>query len=451
MSRAKWKSKVGFMWAAIGSAIGLGSIWRFPYIVGENGGGAFLIIFLICLFLVSFPVLIAEVVIGRKAQSSPYGSFLLLSQSNNWGNIGKLTILTGFLVSSFYSVISGFTLGYLVESVRGHVTSFHKASEVAVYFQGLTNSPFWTVGYHFLFFSIAIWILYIGVQKGIEDKNKFLMPLLFLILIVLAGKGLTLPGAKKGLYFLFYPDFTAITPSMVVMALGQAFFGISLGQGTMVTYGSYLSKKENILKTCFPIVCSVIFVSLLAGIAIFPIVFGAGMEVASGPDLMFKTLPLILSDMKGGYFFAILFFLLVFLAALTSQISALEPIIAYLMDEKKWTRHKAVLISGLMAFIVGIPSALSFGVLRHITLFGMTFFELISNLCVNFLIPIGGLGAVLLVGWKWGLHYALRHIEEGAKDVFKQFNFLEKYLIFSIKYFCPIVIIVILMNILGIF
>ncbi len=450
MARAKWKSKIGFMWAAIGSAIGLGSIWRFPYILGESGGGAFLLVFIICLLFVGFPVLISEIVIGRKGQSSPYGSFLLLGRSSLFGKMGKMTILTGFLVSTFYSVISGFTLGYLYESILGRITHFKSATDAALYFDQLTANPLWAIGFHTLFFGLTIWILYYGVQKGIESKNKIFMPLLFVMLIILALQSLRLPRAVEGISFLLSPHFDQITPSTIILALGQAFFGLSLGQGTMVTYGSYLSKDENLFKTCFPILCSVVVVSVLAGIAIFPMVFSAGLEPSSGPDLMFKTLPLVLSKMPYGHLFSMVFFFLVFIAALTSQISALEPSIAYLIDEKKWSREKAVLNVGVLAYLIGIPSALSFGLFKSITIYGMSFFDAISNLCVNILIPIGGLFAVILVGWRWGLSHALKHIEEGAKDIFKRYPILEKYLIISIKYVAPLLIGVVFMNLMGI-
>lgn len=438
------------MWAAIGSAVGLGSIWRFPYILGESGGGAFLIVFIICLLFVGFPVLISEIAIGRKVQSSPYGAFLTLGRSKVFGVLGKMTILTGFLVSTFYSVISGFTLGYLYESLMNRVTHFTNAEQASSYFNLLTGSPLWAIGFHTLFFGVTIWILYYGVQKGIESKNKIFMPLLFVMLILLALQSLRLPKAYEGISFLLSPDFSQITPSTIILALGQAFFGLSLGQGTMVTYGSYLSKDENLFKTCFPILCSVVVVSLLAGIAIFPMVFSAGLTPSSGPDLMFKTLPLVLSKMHYGYVFSIAFFFLVFIAALTSQISALEPSIAYLIDEKKWSREKSVLIVGAFAYLIGIPSALSFGVLRAISVHGFSFFDLMSNLCVNILIPLGGFFAVILVGWRWGLSHALQHIEEGAKDVFKKYPILEKYLIFSIKYIAPFLIGVVFMNLMGI-
>lgn len=365
MKREQWKSKVGFMWAAIGSAIGLGSIWRFPYVVGDSGGAAFVFIFCLCLLIVSLPVFISEITIGRATHTSPSGAFKELGQSKKWAFGGKVTILTGFLVSSFYSVISGITLGYFIEALFGHLTHFQSAQQLAMYYSELTMSSFWCVGWHFCFMLFAGSILFFGVQKGIESCSKILMPLLFVLLIILVIKGIQLPNAMKGVTFLFKPRLSSITPEVVILALGQAFFGLSLGQGTMVTYGSYLKRKENLLTIGIPIASSIIIVSLLAGIAIFSIVFSAGVEPASGPSLMFKTLPLIFSKMRGGYMFASLFFLLVVLAGLTSQISAMQPAIAYLCDEKKFARHDAVILVALGAFLIGIPSALSFGIWKH--------------------------------------------------------------------------------------
>ncbi|MCF7806172.1 MAG: sodium-dependent transporter [Simkaniaceae bacterium] len=450
MKREQWKSKIGFMWAAIGSAVGLGSIWRFPYIVGDSGGGAFVLIFCVCLILVSIPVFLTEVAIGRRTQTSPSGAFEKLGQSKWWGMSGKMTILTGFVVSSFYSVIAGLTLGYVVEALLGHLTHFHNAEQTISFYSHLIMSPWWISGWHFGFMLLSSLILYLGVQKGIESWNKVLMPLLMCILLVLVIKGLTLPGAEKALHFLFNPNLAAITPDVVIMALGQAFFALSLGQGTMVTYGSYLTRKENIPHICLPIASSVIIVSLMAGISIFTIVFSAGMPPASGPDLMFKTLPLIFSQMKGGYFFALLFFMTIFLAGLTSQISAMQPAIAYLCDEKKFSRHTAVILVALGAFLLGIPSALSFGIWKHHSFFGMTFFNFISYVSVNIFVPLGGLLAVTLAGWKWGVKQALDHLQVGTNHLFDRAPVLKGFLEISICFIAPIVIIIILLNLIGI-
>lgn len=446
--REQWKSRLGFIWAAVGSAVGLGSIWRFPYIVGENGGATFILLYLICLILIGIPVLISELTIGRKTQLSPKGAFQKLGK---WGQIGKITILTGFLVSTFYGVIAGWTFGYLIQAVKGGLTHLNSGIEASELFSSLTASPYWSVGYLALFMIVGGWVLYAGVQRGIEKGNKIMVPLLVVVLLVLVVKGLTLPGGSKGIAFLFKPDWSMITPTAILMALGQAFFSLSLGQGTMVTYGSYLSEKENLTETCFPIGIFGVIISLLAGIAIFTIVFAVGLPPSSGESLMFQTLPLIFSKMTGGYFLCLLFFVLLFLAALTSQISALEPSIAYLIDEKKWKRHKAVATVLIASFLVGVPSALSFGVLSGVKIFNLSIFSAVLGLCINILIPLGGLAAVLLVGWRWGIKPAMQHLTAGSHGLFKRYPLLRSYFHVGIKYVAPIIIVIILLDALGIF
>ena len=449
MKREQWKSRIGFMWAAIGSAVGLGSIWRFPYIVGQSGGAAFVILFCIFLVFISLPVLIAEIVIGRKTQLSPAGAFRKLGKSKGWGAVGLLTIITGFIISSFYSVICGWTLGYLLDALGGSLTTFTTLLEAKSYYASQVGSPLWAIGTHFGFMFFSTLILYIGVQKGIEAGNKILMPMLFVILIVLVTKGLTMSGASEGLSFLFSPDWSSITPAVVIMALGQAFFGLSIGQGTMVTYGSYLSKKENIPGIVVPISMAVVLVSLLAGVAIFTVVFSVGAAPEAGANLMFQTLPLVFSQISGGYYLAILFFLLIFMAGLTSQISAMEPAISYLIDEKKWPRHRAVSWVGVGSFALGVPSALAFGVWSNFKLFGLNFFDAISYLSINILVPLGGLASVILLGWRWGIVPALEHLDEGTGQFYRNFMPIRRYLKYSIKYFSPIIIVVILLNLLG--
>lgn len=449
MKREHWKSKVGFVWSAIGSAVGLGSIWRFPYIVGQNGGAAFVLLFCIFLFFISLPVLIGEILIGRVSQTSPCGAFRKLGRGKFWGGVGLMTIVTGFIVSSFYSVICGWTLAYLVEAIFGGLTHFKSIAESAQYFTRLVENPAWAIGTHLSFMALSTYVVYTGVQKGIETWNKVLMPLLFFVLIILVIKGLSMVNAQKGIDFLFSVDWKTLTPSMFMIALGQAFFALSIGQGTMVTYGSYLEKKDNVLSTTLPIAAAVVLVSLLAGIAIFTVVFSVGAEPAGGSNLMFQTLPMVFSQITGGYFLSVCFFLLIFLAGLTSQISAMEPVVSYLMDEKKMVRHKAVLFTGLGAFILGIPSALAFGVLKGYTIFGANFFDAISNFSINVLIPLGGLGAVLLIGWRWGIKEAAHSLKEGAGKVYKSHPIFSHYLQFSIKYLAPIVIGIIFLNLFG--
>ncbi|NGX51006.1 MAG: hypothetical protein K1060chlam2_00863 [Chlamydiae bacterium] len=449
--REHWKSRVGFIWAAVGSAIGLGSIWRFPYVVGENGGATFVLLYLVCLLLVGFPVLISEILIGRKAQLNPSGAFREIGKSKSWQKIGKMTVLTGFLVSSFYCVIAGWTLGYLLQALFGKLTDFQTASEVSNHFQAFSASPLLGLFSVIGFLALSTFVLYIGVQKGIEAINKIMIPLLFFLLIFLAVKGFMMPGGERGVTFLFKPEWSEITPTAVLLALGQAFFALSLGQGTMVTYGSYLGKKENVPGTCFPIAIFGICISLLAGVAIFTIVFSAGLAPTSGVSLMFQTLPIVFSQIPGGYFLSVLFFLLLVIAALTSQISAMEPLISYFIDSRKWKRQRAVVTTALSVFLLAVPCTLSFGPLKGFTLFGMNFFDLLLFLCLNILIPLGGLGAVILVGWWWGFRSAFPHLREGAEKLFRDFPVLKWYFQISIRYIAPIIIVIVMLDVLGVF
>lgn len=450
MKREHWKSKIGFIWAAVGSAIGLGSIWRFPYVVGENGGAVFVLFFLFFLLLISLPVLISEVTIGRKTQLNPAGAYKTLGKAPFWTGIGKMTLVTALLVSAFYSVIAGWTLGYLIEACFGHLIHFTSGAQTADYFEMLTRGAKWSLLCQAGFLALSLFILYVGVQKGIEKWNEILMPLLFAILLFLVLRGLTLSGAREALHFLFSPDWSAVNAKLILLALGQAFFGFSLGQGTMITYGSYLSKKDNIPGSAFPIAISVLIISLLAGVAIFTVVFSSNVAPGSGPNLMFQSLPLVFSQITGGYLLSILFFLLIFVAALTSQISAMEPLIAYLMDRSHLSRHQASTAVAITAFLIGAPIALSYGVLKEWTLFGANLFDAVTFLTVNILIPLGGLGSVLLFGWKWGLKDAIAHLKEGTNRFFDEYPIFPTYLSFSIKYFVPVIILIILLNAVGI-
>jgi len=450
VAREHWKNRIGFIWAAVGSAVGLGNIWRFPYVLGANGGAAFLFVYLICLLLVGFPVLISEILMGRKAQTSPSGAFALLGGGKRWSLIGKGTILTGFFVSAFYSVVAGWTMGYLIEALRGNLTGFTSAVEAKETFSNFIANPYWSLGFHAAFLLIATLIVHTGVKKGIESGNKIMMPLLFIVLVGLVMKGVTLPGSDAGVRFIFYPDWSQINGKTILMALGQSFFALSLGQGTMITYGSYLDKKENLPTTCFPIALFGTFVSILAGVAIFSIVFSYGMRPDSGQGLMFETLPVIFSGMRFGNLLAIAFFVLIFLAALTSEISAMEPLIAYLIDEKKWSRHKASIACATGAFLLGIPCALSFGLWKGFTVGGYNFFDMLSLLCVNWLIPLGGLCAVLVVGWKYGWRESFNELKLGTGNYFSRYKLFPAYFQFSIRFTAPLIIVLILLNIVGI-
>lgn len=450
MTRATWGSRIGFIFAVAGSAVGLANIWRFPYIVGQYGGAAFILVYLLCLVLIGFPVFMSEILIGRTAQTSPSGAFERLG-GKGWSWAGKMTIITGFIVSSFYSAVAGWILGYLVEAAMGNVTVFGTTEEAALHYHTLMANPVWGVGFHFAFLVLCLGILFLGVRKGIERANKIFMPMLFILLIFLVIKGVSMPNAGKGLAFLFTPNWSALTPAAFLAALGQSFFTLSIGQGTMVTYGSYLRRDENLLQSCFPVVLMDTAVSLLSAIAVFTIVFSAGMEPDSGPGLIFHTLPYVFSKISGGYVIAVLFFLLVVLAAISSEISAMEPTIAYLMDEKGWKRHHAVLVCGIGAFLLGVPSALSMSLLKDYTFFSMNFLDLMDFIATGILIPLGGFFAVILVGWRWGISKAIDHLQEGAVKFFEGNPWITRYFWFGFKYSAPILIIIVFLNALGIF
>jgi len=446
MRRDSWGSRLGFIFAVAGSAVGLANIWRFPYIVGQYGGSAFIIVYLACLFLIGFPVFMSEILIGRTTQTSPSGAFLKLGKSPFWSWGGKMTIATGFIVSSFYSAVAGQVLGYLVEAFLGHVHHFETTEQAALHYNSLMENPLWGLTFHGLFLLFCLGVLLLGVRNGIERGNKIMMPVLFGVLILLVFKGLSMPKAKEGLHFLLTPDWSLMTPVAILTALGQSFFTLSLGQGTMVTYGSYLSPKENLLKSCFPVIAMDTAVSLLAAVAVFTIVFSAGMEPNSGPGLIFHTLPWVFSQLPGGYVLAVMFFLLVVLAALTSEISALEPTIAYLMDEKGFKRKHAVLLCGLGAFALGIPSALSYSLLKDYLIFGLNFFDFASSLASSILIPVGGFMAVILVGWVWGISNAIDHLKQGSEDLFERRAWFVRYFWFSFKYSAPILVILVFLS-----
>jgi NSS family neurotransmitter:Na+ symporter len=449
--RESWGSQLGFIFAVAGSAIGLANIWRFPYIVGKYGGAAFILLYLLFLLLIGFPVFISEMLIGKKTQTSPSGAFAKISDSPDWSFAGKLTIATGFIVSSFYSAVAGWILGYLIEAIRGNVSNFTECVQAEAHYQCLMLNPLWGLSFHFLFLVMCFGVLKSGVQGGIERANKWLMPLLYVVLFLLVLKGISMPNASRGLAFLFTPNWSVLTPTAVMAALGQAFFTLSLGQGTMVTYGSYLNKKDNLLKNCFPVALLDTVVSLLSAIAVFTIVFASEMEPASGPGLLFNTLPWAFSQLPGGHLIAVMFFLLVVMAALTSEISAMEPTIAYLIDEWNWKRTSAALFTFGGVFLLGIPSALSFNLLKEYTWMGWNFLEVVEFLCSSILIPLGGLLAVVMVGWVWGVPKALEELKKGALPLFKKHSWLNSYFWFCLKYSAPVLIIVIFLNALGVF
>lgn len=448
--RENWSSKLGFILAAAGSAIGLGNIWRYPYLAGENGGAAFIFVYILCVLVIGIPVLIAEILIGRTTQKNPVGTFKQLGKNKFWISIGALGVSAGFIILSFYSVVAGWTLGYIYEALIGNLIKYN-ASEIAKsHFVSLIQNPSWTISMHGFFMALTMLIVFFGIQKGIEVGSKIMMPLLFILLIGLMIRGITLEGASKGLEYLFYPDWSKINARVILNALGQAFFSLSLGMGAMLTYGSYMSKNDNIITSSVWVAFLDTAVAVIAGVCIFTVVFATGQNPAAGPGLIFQTLPVVFSKMSSGYIFSIIFFIAIVLAALTSTVSLLEVVSAYFVDEKKWKRKNAVLFFGFLIFLLGIPSALSFSYLSDAKLFNKTFFDLTEFLSSNIMLPVGGFFIAVFVAWIWDFEEVIKNLKPGAEIIFDKYYWLIKIWKLTLKFLAPILIIFVLLSSIGI-
>jgi len=447
IKREQWGSKLGFILAAAGSAVGLGNIWKFPYLVGENGGAAFILLYLFCIIIVGLPVVIAEILIGRTAQKNPVGSFWELSKGNPfWIGVGALGVFTGFLILSYYNVIAGWSLGYVIESIKGSFRQFNDPESAGRLFNSLSSQPYWTLTFHAAFMILTVAIIYAGVTKGIERASKFMMPALLFLIIVLVIRGITLTGAGEGVRYLLKADFSAISRKTFMIALGQAFFSLSLGMGALLTYGSYMSKNENISNSALNIVFLDTLIAILAGFMIFPAVFAMGLKPAQGPSLIFNVLPVVFNAIPGGYIFRIVFFLLLSMAALTSTISLLEVITTFVVDEFNFSRKKASIILGGIVFLIGIPSAMSFCGWQEFTIFGLTCFGLVDFISANIFLPLGGIFIALFVGWFWGTKKALPYLLEGTKGFPVWITATWSILI---KYVAPVLILLIFLSGLG--
>lgn len=434
-NRGLWKTRIGFILAASGSAVGLGNIWRFPYIVGDNGGGAFVLIYLLCIALVGLPIMLSEFTVGRKTSLNPVGTFKTLRPGTPWVGVGYMGVLAGFLILSFYGVVGGWTLAYVVKSLTHTVDHFANPKEAGEFFGNFIAGTGEVIFYHAVFMGLTIAIVIKGVHGGIERACDILMPTLVVMLVILMIRSLTLDGAMEGLKFYLYPDFSKITPNAVLVAMGQAFFSLSLGMGAMITYGSYLPAEENLTSSTLYVVMFDTLIALLVGLVIFPAVFAMGLKPTEGAGLVFSVLPAVFADMPMGWIVSVIFFGLLAIAALTSAISLLEVVTAYFIDQKGWDRKQAVLVMGGVIFALGIPSGLSFGVLKDFKLFEMTFFENVDNLTANYMLPIGGMLTALFVGWVWGTKAAHQEIERHET----QFRWAA-YWEFVIRYIAPVAV-----------
>ena len=400
MQRENFSSRFGVLMAMAGSAIGLGNLWRFPYMVGEYGGAAFIIVYILFVFLLSLPILFCEFIVGRRSQTNALGAFKKLAPGTPWKYVGVLAIISPMIVLSYYSVIGGWSMEYFFKSCTLGFTDGVTDSELHHLFSSFISSVWPPIVGHTAFLLTTAFIVLGGVKKGIEKFGKVMMPLLFVVMIVIAVRSMTLEGASAGIAYLFKPDFSKINAEVCAAALGQSFFSLSLGCGTMLTYASYVSRKENLLRSSVSIAVSDLVFALIAGCAIMPAVFASGLSPQAGPGLVFETLPFIFSKMPLGGLIAILFFMSLIIAALTSSISLFEVGVAYLVEEKHLSRKVSCAIILLVTWSVGLLCSLSFGPLSGVKLFGNTIFDFFDKLTANYLMTIGSLLVVLFVGWK---------------------------------------------------
>ena len=400
MKRDNFGSRFGALVAMAGSAVGLGNLWRFPYLVGENGGAAFIIVYIILSFLICLPIFICEFVVGRRAQENAYSAFRDLSGGSWWKYVGLMTVIVPLIVTSYYSVIGGWSVQYLFKALNFAFTSGETQSQMSTMFTDYVSSPWLPLFGHTIFLAVTVLVVGAGIKGGIEKFSKVMMPVLFVIVIGIAIYSMALPGAARGLEYLFNPDFSKITAKSCAAALGQAFFSLSIGFGAIMTYASYVSKKENVLFQSMATAVSDLSFALIAGIAIMPAVFAFGLNPQSGPGLVFETLPYVFSQMPVGGVVAILFFVALLVAAITSSISMIEVGVAYLVEEKKIARPWACLIVFAMCWVVGAFCSMSFGPLSEFKICGRTIFDFFDNMSSNILMTLGSLFTVLFVGWR---------------------------------------------------
>jgi len=436
-SRANWGSRLGFILAASGSAVGLGNIWKFPYITGVYGGGAFVLVYLACILIVGIPIMIAELMIGHKSQKDPVGGFAVLHKEKSpWIIAGVIGVAAAFLILSFYSVVAGWSMAYILKSITGFSGS---AKEIVTQFKTLKESPSLSIMWHTIFMGITIGIVIRGVQKGIEKWSKILMPGLVIILLGLSFYGLFFTsGGVKALTFLFKPDFSKLSSEGVLSALGHAFFTLSLGMGAMITYGSYLKKDVNVAKSALIVSVLDTLIALFAGIAIFSIVFEYGGKATAGPGLIFETLPVLFKEI--GPLVSVPFFILLTFAALTSAISLLEVVVAYFIDEKKWSRAKATLALGGTIYLIGILSAVD---KLKVSFMGknQSFFDIFDFVTTNYMLPVVGLLTSLFVAWV--IKEKIRLDEFNTPERISAYYLPWKY---TLRYLTPIAVMIIILH-----
>jgi NSS family neurotransmitter:Na+ symporter len=437
-----WQSRWLFILAATGSAVGLGNIWKFPYITGENGGGAFVLVYLLCICIIGIPVMIAEVSLGRMGRQSPINTMKALAQKAGanpfWASIGWMGAMAGFLILSFYSVIAGWALSYTAEMASGSFVAISAADSDKI-FGNLLADPTQLTIWHTVFMVLTMFIVARGVNAGLEKAIKILMPALFILLFILFGYALSSSGFSQGFAFMFNFDFSKLSSQSVIVALGHAFFTLSLGLGAIMAYGAYMPKNTSVAKTVVIVAFLDTAVAIMAGLAIFPIVFANGLEPSAGPGLLFQTLPIAFGQMNAGVIFGTMFFVLVSFAAWSSAISLAEPIVAWMVEKYKIGRAAAALIIAMCAWLLGLATVFSFNIWSEVKLFDKTIFDLLDFATTNVLLPLGGLLIALFASWTMSKTTMMKEVGINNPMVFKAWHF-------TLRFLAPAAIVSVLVN-----
>lgn len=443
--RAGFATRLGAVAAAVGSAVGLGNIWRFPFEAGQNGGGAFILVYIVCILIMGIPVILSEFIIGRSTHSNMKAALARLSPGKRYYLFTYVCILGSFVVIGFYSVVCGWIIEYLYQAALGGLQG-HTPEQYSSMFTALVSNPWRCVGWTVLFLLLNFMVMSRGIEKGIERVASVMMPLLFVILLVFCVNSLLLPGARKGLEFLFYPDFSELTMRGVLDAFGQAFLSLSIGISCLVTYSSYFSDDTSLTKDATTVAALDTLVAILSGVMIFPAVFSFGVEPTAGPRLIFEVLPGIFQQMTGGYFWALLFFLLVFFASLTSTISLSEIPITFMIEEHRMSRPRAIMWTALFTFALAVLVALSFNVLDQVKILGKSIFDAMDYAASNIFMLLGGLFTAVYVGWILDRKVVHEQLTNGGRLK----GAMEPYLIFCLRYVAPVSIFFIFLYLTGI-
>ena len=448
-----WSSRWAFILAATGSAVGLGNIWKFPYITGENGGGAFVLVYLLCIAIIGVPVMMAEIMLGRRGRQSPINTMhtLAIESGHNpaWKYLGYMGVLAGFLILSYYSVVAGWSLAYIFRAGAGAFTG-QTATGVEAIFDSLLGNPEALLGWHTVFMAMTVIVVARGVKNGLETAVKFLMPALLVLLLILVGYAINTDGFGTAVSFLFNFDFSKMGWGSVLTAIGHAFFTLSLGMGAIMVYGAYLPKDASIARTTFAIAGADTLVALLACLVVFPIAFANGLEVGKGPGLVFVTMPLAFGKMAGGVFFGTLFFILLTFAAWTSAISLLEPVVTWMVEKKGIKRMTAALIAGGITWLVGVLTVFSFQKDSPI-IFSFQFagdkksngvFDILDILTANIMLPVGGILIALFAGWIMSREASRDELEIGDGHTYTLWRIL-------VRYISPALIVIVILQLIG--